>query len=261
MARDSCRAVQGSSNLIGIYCARHSSSSNSIASNLRQFKSNNNKLRWADANALVRSRCPFGRNGGEGRGGERQNIEEFAAEDLSFFDLAAMLLRLWHLWHRLRLQSASASTSFANEALKMPMKRKLPQIVAIWQLAYIASQGCHTHTHNARKRKLLSSPDRAKACSNAAPARTRVGSKLACPPRFEFSHSHCHTSPLPSFSAPPCLSSSISLVLLCGSAAQTQNKFRRIRTKLFARPFAITTFNQITNTFRAKTILIARKNR
>lgn len=146
MARDSCRAVQGSSNLIGIYCARHSSSSNSIASNLRQFKSNNNKLRWAHANALVRSHCPFGRNGGEGRGGGRQDIEEFAAEDLSFFDLAAMLLRLWHLWHRLRLQSASASTSFANEALKMPMKRKLPQIVAIWQLAYIASQGCHTHT-------------------------------------------------------------------------------------------------------------------
>lgn len=151
MARESCRAVQGSSNLIGIYCARHSSSSNSIASNLRQFKSNNNKLRWAHANALVRSRCPFGRNGGEGRGGGRQDIEEFAAEDLSFFDLAAMLLRLWHLWHRLRLQSASASTSFANEALKMPMKRKLPQIVAIWQLAYIASQGCHTHTMHANE--------------------------------------------------------------------------------------------------------------
>lgn len=212
MARDSCRAVQGSSNLIGIYCARHSnnsccrSSSNSIGigSNLRQFKSNNNKLRWAHANALVRSRCPFGWNGGVRREGGRQDIEEFAAEDLSLFDLAAILLRLWHLWHRLRLQSASASTSFANEALKMPMKRKLPQIVAIWQLAYIASQGCHTH--NARKRKLLSSPDRAKACSNAAPARTRVGSKLACPPRFEFSHSHRHTSPL---SLP--LSSSISV--------------------------------------------------
>lgn len=65
-------------------------------------------------------------------------------------------------------------------------------------------------------------------------------------------------SPL-SLPLPPSLPLSLLAVLLCGSAAQTQNKFRRIRTKLFARPFAITTFNQITNTFRAKTILIARK--
>lgn len=56
-----------------------------------------------------------------------------------------------------------------------------------------AHQGCHTHGHMQHAAALSSNRSLQQYCVGLLPQRGSVGSKLACPPRFEFSHSHCHT--------------------------------------------------------------------
>lgn len=261
MAGDSCRAaVQGSSNLIGIYCAaaqqqqllpqqqqqQHRQQFEAIQEQQQQIAMGTCKC----PRALV---LPLWHGWVRGRGGEGRISKSL----LRKIFLSSILLRsvAFVAWPAAAISvsvnvicersvenanETEAATNCGNLAISLHCQPGLP----------------HTHTHaNENCSPALIEPKPAAMRPQPVPA------WAANSPVHLVSSSRTRTATLsPLFLSPsPSLHLSLFAVLLCGSAAQTQNKFRRICTKLFARPFAITTFNQITNTFRAKTILIALK--